>query len=368
MEGPRRAPEGAAGELVWESNLGVGLEQQDDDCELRAIGFPFVFYGQTYENVWINSNGNLTFNGCEPEWWHPDIPDGANVIVAPLYGDFDPEVAGEMFFNTIGSEPNRRLVVTWSGVPEYSEERDPTLPPSTFQVWLFEGSNSIQFGYNGLGTEGVQWEFHEPATDARMDVGISSSSGSFINSANGTGIPSLDLSNICYVPQTSGYQTIMGSCCDPQCPDDRIFCAPSLALLEDLWSESNPVSDRNQPTGNTVERAGWVVRNGNSYSIDQWTGEANQCKRHPAPEQQTAPDSARAHVHTHPLMYGIWFPGPICERDSIRFKRDASKFDKNIIGFNADLPHYIIDWSGVIRVDPAVPGGSDPTFDGCING
>ncbi len=209
--------------FLWEPNLGTGLGLADDDCDLLSLGFTFTFFGQTYESVWVNSNGNLTFNGCETEWWHPDIPDGTNIIIAPLYGDFDPEVNGDVLFNTLGTAPNRRFVVTWSGVPEYSEERDPTLPPSTFQVWLFEGSNHIQFGYSGIGTDGAQWDFDEPSSDALMAVGISSGSGLFISSANGGAILALDFTNICYKPDGNGYLENRAPCeagplnveCDP---------------------------------------------------------------------------------------------------------------------------------------------------------
>ncbi len=89
---------------VWEANIGTGLNQSDDDCDFRSFGFTFEFYGVTYTGVWINSNGNLTFHRCNRDWWDPDIPDGSNVIIGPLYGDFNPSVAGDVFYNTLADD------------------------------------------------------------------------------------------------------------------------------------------------------------------------------------------------------------------------------------------------------------------------
>jgi hypothetical protein len=183
---------------IWESDYGTGLNQSDDDCDLRSIGFTFTFYGVEYTEVWVNSNGNLTFNGCNRAWWHPDVPDGANVLVAPLYGDFNPWGGGDVYVNTIGTEPNRRFVVTWVDVPEFGA---PSSEGNTFQVQLIERRNIIVFGYKGLSTDGINWAYGSPSTDANMDVGISSGTGYYINSASGSEIPALDMNNIAYVPR-----------------------------------------------------------------------------------------------------------------------------------------------------------------------
>lgn len=197
---------------VWEPNFGTGLNQFDDDCDFRSFGFSFTFYGVAYSGVWINSNGNLTFNRCNNDWWHPDIPDGSNVIIAALYGDFNPAVAGDVYFNTLGTAPNRRFVVTWSNVPEFFPSNT---GHSTFQVQLYEASGAILFAYNGLGTDGINWSYSAPSTDPNMDVGISSGTGLFINSASGTAIPGLDMMNLCYLPMEGGYTDLRGPCVIP---------------------------------------------------------------------------------------------------------------------------------------------------------
>ncbi|MCH7714513.1 MAG: hypothetical protein IH876_00095 [Gemmatimonadetes bacterium] len=182
---------------VFETNLGRGLFQSDDDSDLKPFGFTFEFYGVQYTDVWINSNGNLTFGASNSDYDHPDVPDGTNVLIAPLYGDFNPSQAGGVFYNTLGTAPNQRFVVTWLNVPEYSPNNT---GHSTFQVQLSETTNTVLFLYNGLRTDGINWTFSAPSVNADMDVGISSGTGLFTNSASGAAIPLLDGATILYTP------------------------------------------------------------------------------------------------------------------------------------------------------------------------
>lgn len=54
------------------------LNLTDDGSALIALPFPFKFYGETYESIWINSNGNASFlesNGrYRPESFPLEIP------------------------------------------------------------------------------------------------------------------------------------------------------------------------------------------------------------------------------------------------------------------------------------------------------
>lgn len=191
--------------ILWEPDFGTPLYQADDDCDFISFPFTFTFYGVDYNGVWVNSNGNLTFNACNKDYSHPDIPDGGNVVIGPLYGDFNPSGAGDVYYNILGTGNTQRVVITWSGVPEYKGSA-----PNTFQVHLFKFRSVIAFGYNGLGTDGINWSFSPPSTDANMDVGISSGVGPFINSASGSAIPALDGRNIVYIPRRGSYIEIQG--------------------------------------------------------------------------------------------------------------------------------------------------------------
>jgi hypothetical protein len=130
----------------------------------------------------------MTFNDPNPSGMSPGIPEGSYSIIAPLYGDFNPDWEGDVYYNTLGEAGSRRFVVTWHVVPEYFDEGS-----NTFQAVLYEGTNLIQFGYNGLTTDGIN---HWNALP--MAVGISSGTVNWIRSASGSDIPALDDTNIFY--------------------------------------------------------------------------------------------------------------------------------------------------------------------------
>ena len=51
-----------------------------------------------------------------------------------------------MYYQVLGTAPNRRLVVQWNEVPHYNDED----ARFTFQAILYEGSNNIKFLYKEM--------------------------------------------------------------------------------------------------------------------------------------------------------------------------------------------------------------------------
>lgn len=206
---------------VWQSSFGTALGQSDDDCDQVPVGFTFNFYGNPSTNVWVNSNGNMTFSACFTSWSSPDIPEGPWDLIGALYGDFNPAVFGDAYYNTLGTAPFRTFVATWNVVPEFSD-----LGPfyNTFQATLYESSDAILFGYNGLTTDGFNWN------GPSMDVGITSGTGLFINSASGAAIPALDQTNICYLPDGAGDYVELAGPCEIEVAIDIKFCSDPNAF------------------------------------------------------------------------------------------------------------------------------------------
>lgn len=133
------------------------------------IGFPFTFFGNTYNNLVIASNDYITFNtalaGTASPWnITAAIPSAAlptNSIMGP-YQDVNPNTGGSISYITIGTAPNRIFVVTFFEVPMFSCN---TLC-FTNQIKLFEGSNNIEIHIgnkplcgswnSGVAIEGIQ--------------------------------------------------------------------------------------------------------------------------------------------------------------------------------------------------------------------
>ncbi|MCW3103557.1 MAG: hypothetical protein JWO09_1997 [Bacteroidetes bacterium] len=119
-----------------------------DDSQVGPlpIGFSFCFFGTSYTQFYIGSNGWLAFTGQPTTYTSATIPSTAagvpkNCIMGP-WQDWNPGVAGGPYINyqTLGTAPNRKLVVNWNNIPMYSC----TTTHGTFQVVIYETSNVIE--------------------------------------------------------------------------------------------------------------------------------------------------------------------------------------------------------------------------------
>ena len=96
------------------------VEGVGDDANRRIrLPFDFTFYGTTYDRVWLNSDGNLTFGSGDAQTAARDqsrFLTGAPRI-AFLYSDLNPSAGGQVRYRK--DDPNT-LTVIWDAVPEYS--------------------------------------------------------------------------------------------------------------------------------------------------------------------------------------------------------------------------------------------------------
>jgi uncharacterized protein (TIGR03437 family) len=119
---------------VLEDAGGVAVEGiGDDDTRPFALPFAFPYFGQTYRNVFLNSDGNLTFDagdGSSRERTLGRLLSGVPRIAA-LFTDLDPTRGGTI---RVLSQPDR-FVVSWTGVPLYVDFGFGAL--NTFQIRLY---------------------------------------------------------------------------------------------------------------------------------------------------------------------------------------------------------------------------------------
>ena len=117
------------------------------------IGFPFSFYGNTYSNLLIGSNGLLSFNTgnaggyCAWSLSGATLPSPSSYAPTALnsimlaYQDIHPGIPGASIqYQTIGTAPNRMFVALYANVYFYSC----TNVCNYLAVVLFEGSNEIE--------------------------------------------------------------------------------------------------------------------------------------------------------------------------------------------------------------------------------
>jgi gliding motility-associated-like protein len=130
---------------VAQVNTGTNIFMTDDSQQGPFnIGFNFCFFGSTYNQFYIGSNGWISFFGGQPTTFSSQtIPTGnplvpTNCIMGP-WQDWHPGIGGQIKYQTIGVAPCRKLIVSWIGVPMFSC----TGNQGTFHIVIEESTNYI---------------------------------------------------------------------------------------------------------------------------------------------------------------------------------------------------------------------------------
>ncbi|MBJ10139.1 MAG: hypothetical protein CMP66_01590 [Flavobacteriales bacterium] len=113
----------------------------DDVVGPFAIGFDFKFFGNTYNQFFLGSNGWISFSAGQTISFTPKpLPSNDNVPLNVIMGpweDWDPSQIGVISFETIGQAPNRKLVVDFDVLGHYNCGVDPSVL-GDFQIVLNE--------------------------------------------------------------------------------------------------------------------------------------------------------------------------------------------------------------------------------------
>ncbi len=115
-------------------------------------GFEFEYYGQTYSELFVSSNGLISFvspNDSSQNTDFTDLPPEA--VIAPFWDDLFVSVGDQdgVFWDLLSANGDRQLIIQWHNV-RLMGEGTTGLDPLTFQVVLRESDNSIQFNYQNL--------------------------------------------------------------------------------------------------------------------------------------------------------------------------------------------------------------------------
>ena len=135
----------------------LDLSLGDDDTTEVPLGFSFPFNGETWDSVFVNSNGNLTF-GFGDTFFIDSVSGLLNgpPRIAPLWDDLSPNNGGQVFVE-YGSGT---VSVTFENVPEFFATGS-----NTFTATLDIGGN-VTVTYGGItatdGLAGVSEGFGAP--------------------------------------------------------------------------------------------------------------------------------------------------------------------------------------------------------------
>lgn len=138
--------------LVPMSGYTSPYRNDDGSSNSIPLGFNFCFYGTTYNSLFINNNGNVSFGSSYSTFSSNSFPDPSFVMIAPFWGDVDTRGAasGLVYFKQTATS----LIVKWSNVGYYSSMTDKL---NDFQLILTDGSdpllpngNNIAFCYGDM--------------------------------------------------------------------------------------------------------------------------------------------------------------------------------------------------------------------------
>lgn len=132
--------------VVFLGNINTVTLGDDQYSQVVPVGFNFTFYGNSYSEVLISSNGYITFNlgdagGFSPWAINNPIPNPnnpTNAIMGPWH-DYNPNNGGIIGYTTIGAAPNRQFVVVYKEVFMFGDPAE-----GCSGIVLHEGSNKIE--------------------------------------------------------------------------------------------------------------------------------------------------------------------------------------------------------------------------------
>jgi len=121
------------------------IEVDEGITDNIQIGFTFNYYGSSYTQLRASSNGFITFNGdaATTDFVNNLISPASFKVIAPLWDDLS-GVGGAASYTTSGIAPYRVFTMEWLN---WQWNYTAGAPVISFQVRLYEGSNTIEFIY-----------------------------------------------------------------------------------------------------------------------------------------------------------------------------------------------------------------------------
>ncbi|WP_010586589.1 beta strand repeat-containing protein [Schlesneria paludicola] len=158
--------------------------QDDEPSALASIGFSPNFFGTTYSDLWVNNNGNVTFNAALPDFTPFSLLTTATPMIAPFFADVDTRSGNPVTYGTGTVAGHAAFGVNWLGVEHYNGANSAP-PVNTFQLVMIDRSDiapgdfDFEFNY-----QSVLWESGLASGGDANGLGGSSARVGYSNGTN----------------------------------------------------------------------------------------------------------------------------------------------------------------------------------------
>lgn len=142
-----------SGLQAFDSSYTLAVGPSDDSSSLKiTLPFDFCFFGQTKKDVYINNNGNISFDSPLGTALALNFPFPNIKVIAPFWADVDTRKRGLVWYKLTGTS----LTVIWDQVGHFKYD---TIRTNTFQLVITNGIDPIlPQGFNvGMFYDNMQW-------------------------------------------------------------------------------------------------------------------------------------------------------------------------------------------------------------------
>ena len=188
--------------------FGDVLQLSDDDSKKVEIEFDFPFFGEEYTELFVNSDGNLTFRKGDAASWARDLQRflAESPRIGVLYTDLNPF---EPFPDPFGETPtvevkqsSKQVTVTWFNVEAFSEQSFGSVASLTMQVVLYDtgvidivfDESDVRVGIVGVSPGGVDDAFQVNLVDYSDNLPLEGTTGAIAEVF--VDLPTVNLQNV----------------------------------------------------------------------------------------------------------------------------------------------------------------------------
>ena len=173
------------------------LRLDDDDSKKVEIEFDFPFFGEEYTEVFVNSDGNLTFGKGDAASWARDLQRflGESPRIGVLYADLYPYGYGEATIEV--KQSSGQVTITWFNVDAFSGGGMITMQVVLFDTGVIDivfEESQVRTGVVGVSPGGINNAFQVNLVDYSDDLPLEGTTGAIAEVF--VDLPTVNLQNV----------------------------------------------------------------------------------------------------------------------------------------------------------------------------